>query len=156
MKSRIVCAVFGILKEFIKKAAIPVLVFSFIVFCAVIPQHAMAQPRPLTQTLSFKGKEKVAQPEFLEKFNQGAEKVKILVLLKDYENYKGLSVAEDVVLMKEVQSDIKDRQGDVLKAFDPKKFQLKHRFDNILGFSGEATLQAIKDLASMDEVKFIE
>ncbi|MBW2184416.1 MAG: S8 family serine peptidase [Deltaproteobacteria bacterium] len=116
----------------------------------------MAQPRPLTQTLSFKGIEKVAQPEFLEKFNQGADKVKILVLLKDYENYKGLSVAEDVGLMKEVQSDIRDRQGNVLNAFDPKQFQLKHRFDNILGFSGEATLQAIKDLAGMDEVKVVE
>ncbi|MEE8380308.1 MAG: hypothetical protein V3R78_00330 [Thermodesulfobacteriota bacterium] len=100
--------------------------------------------------------EKVAQPEFLERFTQGAETVKILVLLKDHENYKDLSVAEDVVLIKEVIPDIQTRQDRVLNALNHTRFQLKHRFKNILGFSGEATLQGIIDLAGMDEVAIIE
>jgi len=141
---------------FNQKAVISGVVFLFLVIFSVMPQHAMTRPKPLPQALSFNGIEKVVQPEFLEKFTQGAETVKILVLLKGYKKYKGLSVAEDVVLRKEVQSSIRSRQEKVLNTLDKKQFQLRHRFDNILGFSGEATLQAIKDLASMDEVKVIE
>jgi hypothetical protein len=144
------------MRGFYQKAVISGVLFLFLAICPVIPQYAMTQPTPLPQALNFKGIEKVAQPEFLEKFTQGAETVKIVVLLKDYENYEGLAVSEDVVVMKKVQSSIRSRQEKVLNTLDKKQFQLRHRFDNILGFSGEATLQAIKDLARMDAVKVIE
>ena len=144
------------MRRFYQKTVISGVLFLLLAICPVIPQHAMTRYTPLTEDLNFKGIEKVAQPEFLEKFTQGAETVKILVLLKGYESYEGLAVAEDVVVMKKVQSSIRSRQEKVLNALDKKQFQLRHRFENILGFSGEATLQAIKDLARMDAVKVIE
>ncbi len=144
------------MRRFYQKTVISGVVFLLLAICPVIPQHAMTRPTPLPQALNFKGIEKVAQPEFLEKFTQGAETIKILILLKDYENYEDLAVAEDVVLMKKVQSSIRSRQEKVLNTLDNKQVHLRHRFDNILGFSGEATLQTIKDLARMDAVKVIE
>jgi hypothetical protein len=150
------CVEFRAMRGFYQKTVISGVVFSFLFFCPVFPQHAMTQSKPLTKALYFKGIEKVAQPEFLEKFTQGAETVKILVLLKDHENYKGVSVADDVVLMKEVIPDIQIRQDKVLNALNHTQFQLKHRFKNILGFSGEATLQGIIGLAGMDNVTVIE
>ena len=150
------CVEFRAMRGFYQKTVIFGVVFSFLVFCPVFPQHAMTQSKPLTKALYFKGIEKVTQPEFLERFTQGAETVKILVLLKDHENYKVLSVAEDVVLMKEITPDIQARQDRVLNALNHTQFQLKHRFKNILGFSGEATLQGIIDLAGMDDVAVIE
>jgi hypothetical protein len=98
------------MRQFYQKTVISGVVFLLLAICPVIPQYAMTQPTPLPQALNFKGIEKVAQPEFLEKFTQGAETVKIVVLLKDYENYEGLAVSEDVVVMKKVQSSIRSRQ----------------------------------------------
>ncbi len=150
------CVEFRAMRGFYPKTVISGVVFSFLVFCPVFPLHAMTQSKPLTKALYFKGIEKVVQPEFLQRFTQGTETVKILVLLKDHENYKGLSVAEDVVLMKEVTPDIQARQDRVLSALNHTQFQLKHRFKNMLGFSGEVTLQGIIDLAGMDDVAVIE
>ena len=110
------CVEYRTMRRFYQKTVISGVIFWFLVFSPVFPLHAMTQSTPLTKALYFKGIEKVAQPEFLEKFNQGADKVKILVLLKDHENYKVLSVVEDVVLMKEVTPDIQTRQDRVNEA----------------------------------------
>jgi hypothetical protein len=58
---------------------------------------------------SFTGIEKVAKPQFLEKFKEGAEKKRIMVLLKNGVGNTGLRISEKVALMKEMQSAIRTR-----------------------------------------------
>ncbi len=143
-------------KTFLQKTLLSGIVCSFLLLHPGIFQYNVSQPEAFAQAIFFTGMEKVVQPEFLDKFNQGVEKVRIIVLLKGYKAFKGLSIAEDAISMKAVQSTIHNRQEHVLNALEQKQFQLKHRFENILGFSGEATLQAIDGLAKMDGVELIE
>lgn len=143
--------------KFLIKTFLSVVVCSFLFLYPGVFQYDGPQSEVFAQTISFPEIEKVVQPTFLYKFNLNRKaKKKIIVLLKDYKAYKGLSIADNAVSMKKVQSTIRTRQERVLSTLDKKHFQLRHRFENILGFSGEATLQVIKDLANMDEVELIE
>ncbi len=132
------------------------IIVSFFLTCPGLLEYATPGAKAFAQTVSFPGIEKVLQPKFLDKCNQGAKKANIIVQLKGYKNFKSLSVSDNAVRMKSVQSTIRSRQDRVLNGLDEKQFQLRHRFENILGFSGEATLEAIKKLAGMDEVAVIE
>ncbi len=121
---------------------------SFLLF-ALAP-HTLAQAEP------FPGIEKIAQPELLKRIDQGAETVDVIVLLKGYKAYRGFPVAREALPLKTLQSTVRVQQNRVLSILDANEFQVRHRFENILGFSGTATLQAIEALAGRDDVKLIE
>ena len=101
------------------------------------------------------GIEKVIKPEFLNALDiEGS--VDIIVLLKDYKAFEGTINSNDTVQMATQQAQISTLQANVLNRLDPNEFTLKHRFENILGFSGKATVSGITDLALMPEVEVIQ
>jgi len=132
------------------------IIFSFLFACQGTSTQAVLKLEIPAQTISFPRMTKVVQPEFLDQFNKGAERVKVIVLLKGFKDFNGLPVAGDTTGKEAFQSSIRSRQDKVLNVIDPRQFQLKHRFENIPGFSGEATLEGIKQLATMDDVEVIE
>ncbi len=103
----------------------------------------------------FIGIEKVINPEFLDALNS-EEYVNVIVLLKDYKAFEGVIKSEDKGLAAMRQAEISTLQGNVLNKLDPKEFILRHRFDNILGFSGKATEKGVIALALMPDVELIE
>ena len=128
----------------------------FLFSCQGAYSHDTSQSEAFAQNISFPGIEKVVPPEFLDKCTQSTGKVKVIVLLGGYKDFTGQTKTDDADSMKAFRSTIRSRQDRVLNALDGKHFQLRYRFENILGFSGEATLQGIKDLAAMENVELIE
>jgi len=104
--------------------------------------------------IDFPGVEKIPDPEFLNEFEK-SDYVNIIVLLNGYKRYIGVVDADDKDQMKGIQSEIETIQRNVLDNQDKANFIIKHRFENILGFSGKATLEGIKSLVSSDNVEFV-
>ena len=63
------CVEFRAMRGFYHKAVISSVVFSFLFFCPVFPQHAMTQPKPLTQALSFPAQEIIQQDDKMRKYS---------------------------------------------------------------------------------------
>lgn len=140
-----------------ERIALLFLIVSLFLFsCQGVSSRATLQSEAFAQNISFPGIEKVIPPEFLDKFHQDAEQAKVVVLLKGYKDFEGLPKADGADAKKAFRATIRSRQDRVLNALDRKHFQLRYRFENMLGFSGEATLEGIKDLAAMEDVELIE
>jgi subtilisin family serine protease len=99
---------------------------------------------------------KVIDEKILNEFNKGEPYVNIIVLLLGYQNYEGLVIADKAMQKVSVQSEIRAKQNSVLNQLDSSHFQLKHLFDNILGFSGRVTQAGLDYLVSLPEVAVIE
>jgi hypothetical protein len=82
--------------------------------------------------------------------------VDIIVLLKGYKEFVGKNNAEHKTQMALVQSQIKAKQQIVLNNLSSYDFQLRHRFENILGFSGSIGRDGLMALAAMPEVEIIK
>jgi subtilisin family serine protease len=102
--------------------------------------------------LDFQGK--VMNQGVLDRAAQG-ESVDVIVLLTGYRDYVGRVDADAPADMMAVQSEIASQQDDVLAQLDPSQFRVKHKFGNILGFSGRATEAGLMALAAMPEVELI-
>ena len=99
---------------------------------------------------------KILDRELLDQLARGESAVNVIVLLNGYQDYVRRVDADVPSQMAAVQSEIASRQADVLDRLDSSQFELKHRFDNILGFSGQATVAGINALSAMPEVEVIE
>lgn len=101
------------------------------------------------------GEEKIKDPEVLNRLAQEGF-VDIIVLLRGYQVLEGQAKADVPAQMIRVQSEIKTQQSNVLNRLNQSQFVLKHRFENILGFSGRVTQGGLQSLVSMPEVELIE
>ena len=99
---------------------------------------------------------KILDRDLLDRLAQGESAVNVIVLLSGYQDYVRRVDADAPSRIAAVQSEIASRQADVLDRLDSSQFELKHRFDNILGFSGRATVAGIRALLAMPEVEVIE
>jgi hypothetical protein len=99
--------------------------------------------------------EKILDAEILNSLTQG-QKANVIVLLRGYKDYDGKVQTDEPVGFKTVQSAIRSQQESILQKLDPAHFQLRYRFENILGFSGTLTEEGLFALASMPEVEVIE
>ena len=99
---------------------------------------------------------KVKDPEIFERLTQGKEFVNVIVLLKGYKDYVGRVRTDEPALMDAVQSEISSQQDNVLNRLDPSLFKLRHRFKNILGFSGSINQDGLLALVAMLEVELVE
>jgi len=105
----------------------------------------------------FPGIRKVSDPRFLEReLVSELDRVGVIVLLEGYEGYVGRALADRANDMRRVQAEIAELQYAVLGRLDPAHFQLHHRYENLPGFAGEATLQGVRELAAHDGVALIE
>ena len=91
-----------------------------------------------------------------DKFDEGEETVNVIVLLKGYRNYVGKIKADDRAQMKKLQAEIHGKQAAVMKRLSAPKFKVKHRFENILGFSGNINKEGLRALTAMPEVAVVE
>jgi len=107
--------------------------------------------------VSFPGIEKVSDPGFLDaRLASEDDRVGIVVLLAGYEGYVGRARADRPAEMRRAQAEIARLQYAVLGRLDPAHFRLTHRYENLPGFAGEATLQGVRALAALDGVALIE
>ncbi len=98
---------------------------------------------------------KVIDSGLITKANQG-ETVDIIVLLTGYDAYVGNINADDQAQMTSIQSQINAQQEVVLNNLSLYPFKLRHRFANILGFSGSIDKDGLLALAAMPAVALIE
>lgn len=92
----------------------------------------------------------------LQKLNQGKSHAEVLVLLTGYKNYIGKIRSDKRSDMAKSHASIQSKQDTVLKQLHPSHFIIKHRFENIPGFSARVTQEGIHKLASLPDVEVIE
>jgi len=98
---------------------------------------------------------KILDSEILNRVNQG-QRTDVIVLLRGYKDYQGKVKADEPARRTTVQSAIRSQQEFIIQQLDPSHFQLRYRFENILGFSGTLTKEGLFTLAAMPEVELIE
>ncbi len=102
------------------------------------------------------GRSKVINSSILNRLEQGESYVNVIVLLKGYKNYIAQASADKPTQMVSIQSEIQSRGSIVLNQLDSSHFKLKHRFKNIMGFSGRVSQEGIQILVSLPDVELIE
>jgi hypothetical protein len=116
-----------------------------------------AEPNPKIPDMKKRGRfTKVIGSEIIRKLDRGESYVDVIVLLNGYKNFKGKIIADKPVQMAKMQSKIRGLQRIVLNKVHPSGFKLKHKFENIPGFSATITREGLEALESMPEVEIIE
>jgi subtilisin family serine protease len=98
----------------------------------------------------------VDSQEILRGFEQGQEKVKVIVNLAESPEIRSKVRWKSKASLQELHGKIKAVQLPVLSALSKKEFKLRHRFENQAGFSGEVSLDALEKLIDNPSVLSIE
>jgi subtilisin family serine protease len=98
----------------------------------------------------------VDSQEIFKGFEQGQEKVKVIVNLAEAPEIKSKVNWRSKASLRELHDKIKAIQLPVLSALSKKEFKLRHRFENQAGFSGEVTPEALEKLIDNPSVVSIE
>lgn len=88
----------------------------------------------------------VNSQEIMKGFEQGKDKVKIIVNLTEPPKIRDEVRWKSKASLQELQDKIKATQLPVLSSLDKSEFNLRHRFENQAAFSGEVTLKALEKL----------
>jgi protein-disulfide isomerase len=98
---------------------------------------------------------KVKDAGLIAEANKG-KTVDVIVLLKGYKAFAAKIDVQDKIQMARVQSQIAAKQQIVLNKLRAYDFTLRHRFENIPGFSGSIGRDGLEALAAMPEVEIIK
>jgi len=95
--------------------------------------------------------------EIYKGFEQGSEKVKVIVNLKKPEMLIRKTVNwQSKDSLKQLHSEVRNRQDKLIGTFGAQEFGLRHRFENQAGFSCEVTPEALDKLLNDPNVESIE
>ena len=94
--------------------------------------------------------------EIFKGFEQGQEKVKVIVNLAESPEIRSKVRWKSKASLQELHGKIKAVQLPVLSALSKKEFKLRHRFENQAGFSGEVSPEALEKLIDNPSVVSIE
>lgn len=106
-------------------------------------------------SFSLEGK-LVNSQEIMKGFEQGEEKVKVIVNLVEPPNLKMGVNWKSKISRQELHDRVRSLQSPVLAALNRNEFKLRHRFKNQAGFSGEVTLKALEKLIDNPVVESVE
>lgn len=95
--------------------------------------------------------------EIFKGFEQGSEKVKVIINLKRPEMLLKKTIdwrSEDS--LKQLHTEVKDSQDKLIQTFEPQEFKLRCRFENQAAFSSEVTQKCLDKLINDPTVESIE
>ncbi|MCE5341386.1 MAG: S8 family serine peptidase [Planctomycetaceae bacterium] len=129
--------------------------YSVIFFISISPAIA-AEDCNCGKSVSRDGK--LIKPEKIyQQFEQGDEKVKVIINLKQPEMLREKKVnwrsRESKNLL---HKEVKNRQDKLIDRFSANEFHLRHRFENQAGFSCEATADALEKILADPNVESVE
>ncbi len=94
--------------------------------------------------------------DILAVFEEGSEKVKVIVNLAEPQAIKSTTDWNSRPSLERLNNEIRGLQDHVLSTLSSNDFQLRHRFENQAGFSGEVTLDGLAKLLNDPRVKSVE
>jgi len=105
-----------------------------------------------TSRLSFPGKEKLTDPSILDGLTDPETKVRVIVLLVNYDQLSQKAGAGDET----ARAEIKRLQDSLLGDLSGAEFIVSHRYENLAAVAGQANLAGINVLAGHRLVALIE
>ncbi len=90
------------------------------------------------------------------KFESGEDKIKVVITLAEPAEIKGKTDWKSFQSRAERRSKIANLQNPVLSSMLPSEFKLRHRFQNLAGFSAEVTADGLNKLLNDPTVESVE
>lgn len=99
---------------------------------------------------------KVARPDLLGLLADDGATASVVVLLEGFDDLVGEPRASDPSALRALQAEVARAQLEVLERLPPGEFELRHRYENLLAFSGHATAAGLRALVRRPEVVRVE